>query len=87
MVSARLSHLSPEAFGAGSVPTMTNRQEATVIAALRLWQALLDGRIDLVGIGPTLPDFAAIASDLGLHAPLTGDEIDELLAEVFLVSA
>jgi hypothetical protein len=62
---------------------MTNRQEATVIAALRLWQCALRGKIDLVGTGHHVPDFAALATDMGLHGPLTPDEIDDLLLTVF----
>lgn len=65
---------------------MTNRQEATVIAALRLWQCVLRGKLDLVGTGCTVPDFAALATDMGLHAPMTPEEIDDLLATCFLVA-
>lgn len=64
--------------------SMTNRQEATVIAALRLWHALLTGRADLIRTGMTLPCFSDIATDCGLHDPLTPAEVEYLLQTVFL---
>ena len=64
---------------------MTNRQEATVIAALTLWRCLLAGKVDLVGTGHSIPDVVAMASDMGLHEPLTPAEVDDLLATCFLV--
>lgn len=68
-----------------SLLPMTNRQEATVIAALTLWRCLLEGKVDLVGTGCSIPDVAAVASDMGLHEPLSSVEVDQLLATVFRV--
>lgn len=69
----------------GSVLPMTNRQEATVIAALTLWRAVIAGQVDVRGIsGDRL---AMVASDDNLHEPLTPAEVDELLADVFRVAA
>lgn len=66
---------------------MTNRQESTVIAALRLWQTVLQGKLDLVGMGCSVPNFTALATDDGLHGPMTPAEIDDLLLTVFRVAA
>lgn len=66
----------------GQLP-LTNRQEATVIAGLRLLQMLLRGQVDFAGPVERERAIQAAATDFGLHDPLTPDEIDQLLADCF----
>lgn len=62
---------------------MTNRQEATTIAALKLWRMLLRGEVDLAGPVERIRALTNAASDFDLHEPLTADEITDLLADCF----
>lgn len=62
---------------------MTNRQEATVIAALKLWQMLMRCEVDLAGPVERIHALTNAATDFDLHDPLTADEVDELLNTVF----
>lgn len=71
---------------AGPLP-MTNRQEATTIAALKLWRMLLLGEVDLAGPVERIRALTNAATDFDLHDPLTADEITELLADCFKVAA
>jgi len=62
---------------------MTNRQESTVIAGLRLLQMLLRGEVDFAGPADRERAIQCAATDFGLHDPLTPDEIDDLLLTVY----
>ena len=76
---------------------MTDREEATVIAALRLWQNVQDGRLRLVvgssnqvlplpeGAPVGLDHFEDITTNAGEFDPLDIDGIDVLLADIFAV--
>jgi hypothetical protein len=54
------------------LPELTDRELATILAALREWQGVLVGR------EPAEEDVNAIASDGGRFPPLTPGEIDAL---------
>lgn len=51
---------------------LTERERATILAALREWQGILAGK------EPAEEDVNAIASDGGRFEPLTPAEIDDL---------
>ena len=51
---------------------LTERELATILAALREWQGIL------AGTEPAEEEINAIASDHGRFAPLTPEEIDDL---------
>src|SRR4051812_45954552 len=57
-------------------PDLSERELATVLAALHEWQGILTGS------EPTEEDVDAIASDGGRLRPLTADEIDALCARL-----
>jgi len=80
-----IGRLTPRFFGAalGKTLPMNNRQEATTIAALRLWQGILRGDVIVAKGFAFMDECSDQATDSGLHDPLTADEIDELLADVF----
>lgn len=67
---------NPKIVPAQIVVLVENREQATILAALRHYQqALLSNR-------PSLTDFVEIASDGGAVPPLSADEIDELCETV-----
>lgn len=52
------------------MPRLNDRERATMLAALRLWQHMRGG--------PSTQEFAAIACDDGRLDPLTDGEISDL---------
>jgi hypothetical protein len=85
----RIRTLSPADLGMVDTPPreMTAQEEATVIAALRLWQNLQDGRLALME--PTLHRvvgldyFEDIATNAGEFVPLDIDGVDAVLDDIF----
>lgn len=68
---------------------MTDQESDAIIAALRLWQNIEDGRIVLIlpdGNPCGLDHFEDVATCSGQHPALTSDEIDTLLLDVFGVA-
>lgn len=92
----KVRNLSLEDLGISIEPprSMTSQEEATLIAALRLWQNIQDGRLTLhvgkenrvlspVGSQVGLNHFEDIATNLGEFAAIDIDGVDMLLSEVF----
>lgn len=68
----------------------TQPEDDTIIAALRLWQCIQDGRIVLVfpDGGPCgLDYFEDVATCAGAHPALDLEQINTLLDEVYGVSS